>query len=318
MRRSCLVGLILVAAVLLAASFWLRQYLAPGPSTAKTPLPGATAAGPEASAPELLPTLPPPTAVVLPEDLVYEERIEGLYLEALQPLASVPLGIRGLAAADGLLYATAYDAGAQSAWLHELDRGSATVLRSLALYEQGAGEPCGVQAAGQLLWTCVNTSEGALILAVDRDAWAAAVWAPLTDTLRAIAQTPDGALVGMDAQGRRFYRWGPDGALQRVGTNATGALYTDCELVRGSLVCAGTEEGGAVLDVLDPESLSLLVRHRATTRTEWGTWVAGNGLAYAGDWFLLAPAGGEFPLVWSYRLAGGALADFVPSVRPPQ
>jgi hypothetical protein len=319
MRRSCLVGLILVAAVLLAASFWLRRYLTPETEGAASPTSTAIAGASDAAPPALLPTLPQPTsAPVLAEDRVYEERIQGLYLEAVQPLAEAEMDIRGLAAAEGKLYVTVYDAAGQTAWLHELDRSSASTLRSLPLGGQGPGEPCGLQAAGQLLWTCVNSQDGALILAVDRAAWAAAAWAPVTDTLRAVAQTADGSVVGVDRAGERFYHWGVDGVLQRVAINATGVVYADCELIRGSLVCVGAEQTGGVMDVLDPESLSLLARRQASTRTAWGALVAGNALAYDGEWFLLAPSGGQLPLVWSYRLDGGSLADYVPSVRPPQ
>ncbi len=309
MQKSCLVGLILIAAVLLAASLWLRRYLVPEPVAAPlNATPVAASTTPETEAEH------PATAAPLLEDPLYEERIEGLYLETIEPLAEIPLDVRGLAAAEGRLYITAYDAATQTPWLHELDRQAGTPSRSLAL--PAGGEPCGLQATGPLLWTCVNSEDGAIILAVDRDAWASAPVTPITDTLRAVAQLADGSLVGVDRAGRRFYHWAVDGTLQDTATNATGALYQDCELIRGSLVCVGEVEGSGVLDVIDPYSLSLLARHQATTRTAWGALVAGNGLAMEDEAFLLVPPGGELPLLWSYRL-DVSLANYVPSIAAP-
>lgn len=316
MQRSCLVGLILIAAVLLAASFWLRRYLVAEPDAAPSPATPVTREGPpeaEGDAGSATRAAPTPTWA-LADDRVYEEQIEGLYLEAVDPLVETWLDIRGLAVVGGALYVTAYDHDAQEAWLHEVDRTAATIVRSLPLPAPDGGEPCGLQAAGPLLWTCVNTGEGALIVAVDPAAWAMAPVAPVTDTLRAVAQLADGSLVGVDRQGRRFYRWSLDGTLQKTATNATGAIYGDCALIHESLVCGGEAAGDGVLDVLDPGSLSLLARYRATTRTAWGAPVVGNGVALDGERFLFAPAGGELPLVWSYRLDGVSLAAYVPSV----
>jgi hypothetical protein len=318
MQRSCLVGLILVAAVLMAASLALQRCLLPSePHSAIDASPTAVQAPLEAPLALPEPTSPPPTPILV-EHRLYEERIEGLHLEMVRPLADVEIEVRGLAARSDVLYVTAYDPNTRLAWLHEIDRASRGVLRSLPLDEPGRGEPCGLHLAGDILWTCISTDDAAQVLGIDRGAWSVSFRVPLHGSLRVVAQIDESCLMGVDRLGNKLYLWGSDLSLQRTATNGSGAVYTDCEVLRGSLLCAGMDNSGAVLDVIDPTSLSLLTRHRATTRTLWGAYVAGNGVAFDGNGFLLAPAGGEFPLVWSYRLDGIALPDYVPSTSPPR
>ena len=318
MQRSCLVGLILVAVLLMVASLALRSCLVPPEATSAIEAPTPTEpAPPEADLPTPEPTLPTP-APVLVDHRLYAERIEGLHLETVRPLADVEIEVRGLAATDDAFYVTAYDSNTGLAWLHEIDRASRAVLRSLPLDEPERGEPCGLHAAGDILWTCLSTADRAEVLGIHRGAWEITYRVPLQGSLAVVAQIDEGRLMGMDRAGQRIYIWGGDLGLQRTATHGSGAVYSDCEVIRGSLFCAGMGPDGAVLDVIDPSSLSLLTRHRATTRTLWGVYVASNGLAFDGQGFLLAPAGGELPLVWTYRLDGIALPDYVPSTRPPQ
>lgn len=322
MQRSCLVGLILIAALLMAVSFALQRYLIRprlaaqvAPTTVPT-VPEPTPQAVEAVIETAVPTPEAAPAPVLPSSPVFEKRIQGLLLEEVHPLDGIGMQVRGLAAADGALYATAFDPQNRAVWLHQLDGATRALVRSLPLYDQGPGEPCGLQVNEQMLWTCLSTDDSALILGIDRGAWSVVSRTPFTGTLSVVAQTDDGSLVGMDRQGQRRYRWGADGTLVHGGANSAGFVYRDCETIRGSLVCVGVDDLGGVMDVLDPIHLTLLARYRAMTRTAWDAWVAGNSLAFDGERFLLVPAGGESPTLWSYRLDGVSLATLVPSIYP--
>ncbi len=318
MQRSCLVGLILVAILLMAASLTLQRcLLQPEPADTIEIPPTSVLATPQAELAPSEPTATQPTPLLVDHHL-YEERIEGLHLETVRPLVDLEIHVRGLAAREDAFYVTAYDPNTQLAWLHEIDRVSRSVLRSLPLDEPERGEPCGLHAAGDILWTCISTEHNAQILGIHRGSWSISYRVPLGGSLRVVAQIDKDYLIGMDQLGERIYLWGGDLSLQRTAANSLGAVYSDCQVLRGSLLCTGIDADGAVLDIIDPTSLSLLTRHRATTRTLWGAYVAGNGVAFDGQGFLLVPAGGEFPLLWTYRLDGIALPDYVPSTRPPQ
>ena len=68
-----------------------------------------------------------------------------------------------------------------------------------------------------------------------------------------------------------------------------------------------------MLDVLDPQSLTLLARRRVYAR-QGGVWVTAGGFDATEREFVLVPSGGEQPSVLSYVLEGTTLDRFAPAV----
>jgi len=128
-----------------------------------------------------------------------------------------------------------------------------------------------------------------------------------------VAQGENGHLYGLNDDSTMVFEWTAQGGEVRRTPNATGARYQDMDVVRGSLVCTGADPNGGVIDILDPASLTLLVRHRCHARTPNGHLITSKGFAFAEGTFYFLPADGEFPMLMSYTLDDVTLADYVPS-----
>lgn len=246
--------------------------------------------------------------------------IEGLTLRLSRPLPIEARGARGLAADAEYLYLAITNASKRNATLYQLRADTLAVVQAKALQETGAdGRPRyqvgGVQLAGTLLWLPLtgDAATGSALLALDRRTLAVTRRLDVDEHITAVAQVPDGRVFGVDASGTSFHAWAGDASRpQRTDIN-TGARYHDLEVMRGSLVCSGTDAQGGVLDVLDPNSLSLLVRHRCDARSSTGRWVTDGGFAYGGSEFLFVPDEGPLPMLYGYVLSRGTLDQYIPS-----
>lgn len=313
MRKSCLSGLVLLTAILLAISFALRRcFITPHPSVPPKENQSAMASTTPptvelSSTPTALASAPLPTLTANPP---YEERIPGLYIQEVFPLEQSIEAV-GLAAWGGKWYLTGFDAN-QLPHLWEFDPAfSNAPVRQVALQDSGAATLCGLSAAEALLWTCLS-GEGTVLLGIDPVSLEVRHRMPFTDTLQAITPIREG-WIALDRSGERLYRVGPEGTILQVRTHGTDAFYNDCETVHGGILCAGTRRvGGAVLDVIDPYSLNLLARHSIGLRTPDGAWAPSRAIAFDGERFLLLIKGTSTAEIRVYRLDGRTLEEFVP------
>ena len=182
------------------------------------------------------------------------------------------------------------------------------------LYESG-----GTHLRDQYLWMPMHHgswSEGGLIVAIDpADLSVASQFQPC-EAISAIAEGVDGHLYGFSLDSSTVYEWTQQGSELRRVPNASGAIYGDMTVVRGSLVCAGLYGTSGVIDIFDPASLTLLARHSSTAHTPDLAPVTGKGCDYIDDSLVLLPDDGEFPALLSYVLDGMSLEEFIPSTGP--
>lgn len=311
MRKSCLSGLILLAAILLAISFALQRCFIASSPPATSHNPSATPTLSEAQPP--LTTVPTTLAAPFPTPQTrpyYEERIPGLYIQAVFPLDPQIAEVGGLTARDGKWYLTGIDA-AHTPYLWEIDPLRNTIERQVPLQEPGQAVPCGISAS-PLLWTCLS-GQGTILLGLDQTTLTAQTRVPFTDTLQAIAPVKEGWF-GVDRSGERLYLLGHDGTVLRARTSGTGVSYRDCEAVREGIVCTGpTETGNSALDVIDPSSLSLVARYPIDLRAPDGTWAKSYAIAFDGEYFLLVIQGAWLE-IRAYHLDGRMLEEFVPTL----
>lgn len=316
MRKSCLVALVLLTAVLLAVSVSLRRcYLA----TTADVVPGAEVL----SEPVGSPTPDGGTLAMLDEALrslgdAGSEGLDGLALETLRPLIAEPLTVYGLAALDERLYLAGCDESGQCGNVYVLDGSTLAPAGEVQVATVGYPVPGGIQIHGDELWLWHMAEGGAdttLVVALDRESLQERSRFVLQGAARTLISMPDGTLRGTSGDGAWFYRWASERGSVIRQPNTTGALYADCELLSGSLVCAGVREDGAgLVDVLDANEFSLLARHAADARTEGGVRVIGGAWAHRQARFMFVPEGGELPILWTYALDGIPLRQYVPSL----
>jgi hypothetical protein len=242
---------------------------------------------------------------------------EGLQLRLSRPLMFDVPEVGGLAVAGQAYYVSAADATKRSAVIYQVSA-SLTVMQVRALQEGPFWRVGGIHAAQDLIWAplCHEERTSSLILGIDARTLEIKRRFAIEAAIAAVAQGTDGNLIGIDYEGQWFYVWAHDGRELRRSPNGSGAVYGDMDVVRGSLVCAGVDAHGGVLDVLDPSSLSLLARHDSTIRTPRGEWLTKGGLASQGEEFLFLPEGGTYPMLHAFQLKGVSLADYIPSTRP--
>ncbi|MHB1317919.1 MAG: hypothetical protein ACYCYF_04785 [Anaerolineae bacterium] len=318
MRKSCLVALVLLTAVLLAVSVSLRRcYLA---ATGDDEATAAVLAEPSGRAAEDTETLAALDAALLSLDDVGSQGLDGLALETLRPLAAGSATIYGLAASEDRLYMAGCDEPGQCGNVHVVDGSSLTPAGRVQVNMAGYPVPGGIQVHGDDLWLWHMTEGGTgetQVVVLDRESLQERLRLTLQGAARTLVVMPDGVLRGTSGDGAWFYRWAADGSSFSRQANTTGALYGDCELLSGSLVCAGVrEDGTGVIDVLDAGESSLLARHSADARTEGGGRVVGGAWAYAHDSFMFVPESGDLPILWSYILDGVPLRQYIPSLEP--
>ncbi len=334
MRKSCIVQLVIFVVILVVLALSVRRNITgteaaqPAAGLAAAPAPPtavAQAAAPEShlgafkaklfAQPQQNQEAQPMAAVPLPT--MPNTGIEGLTLRLSQPLMLKASRARGLAANERFLYAATYDPTLQSATIYQLHRASGTVAQVRNIQRDGKFVLGGIHA-GAMLWAPLASGDKdgpTLILGINPQSLEIERSFEAPDYIAAVAQSADGRVYGVNDGSAFFYEWSADGQLLRQVANASGASYQDMEVVLGSLVCAGLDRDGGVLDVIDPRSLSLLARHRCNTRLSDESFVTHKGFAYADELFYFLPEDGDLPKVLVYALDGQVLDRYVPSVQ---
>ncbi len=260
--------------------------------------------------------------------------IEGLRLRVNQPVTAPSEVVRGLAVGDDAVYMSTTVPGGSTAMLYRLRRDLLTILQEQDLSHDVHTLIGGLHLSGDTLWVPVadgvdsTPSRGSTrILALDPRSMETRQGFVVEDQITLVVQAPSGHLVGFNDEGTQAYEWTIDGQELRRRPLTTGAVYRDAELVGGNLVCAGADVKGGLLDVLDPDSLTLLERHRCqgagqldSYLTEYGFGVAPKlGAAiHEGQEpiFYFALPGERTPMFLSYVLDDVPLEQWLPITQP--
>ncbi|NLT74692.1 MAG: hypothetical protein GXX94_10980 [Chloroflexi bacterium] len=312
MRKSCLVLLILLAAILMAVSVSLRRCYLRAAEAEQLPQPAAATS---ATLPGAQATL---AAAVLSAEEATGEGIDGMSLGSLRPLSMERLDVYGLAAAGAPLYYLGRDV--QGVWLvRRQPVGESASEEQATMAIQGTTQAAGLFASGEDLWVWFSSrADGGMtqVIVLDGAALSERSRLILHESVSVLEATPGGEILGVSEDGNWYLRWPAiDGDVERL-PNASGARYSDCERVQGSLVCAGRgDDGAGLLDVLDTASLSLLARHRAEARTEAGGLVVDGAWTYRNGEFLFVPQGGDLPVLWTFALTDTTPEAYLPSLQ---
>lgn len=315
MQKSCLVGLILLAVVLVAASMALRRCYLDGAETGEDATIGALSHPGDDQALVVASARATVAAAAVALENRGDAAPDGLALVSLRPLITDPVVVHGLAASEGTLYATGCDVSEQCGLVYVVDASTLDLRNKVIVPQDGTAVPGGIQVAGDAVWVWSVSvlSEETQVVILDKQTLMERARLVLEGAATALTVTSDG-VYGSGRAGDWLYRWDAEGKQTLRRTNTTGAVYSDCEMLAGSFVCSGLlEDGSSVLDVMDPDQFSLLARHVSDTRTEAGEPVLAGAWAYLPGHLLFVPAGGDVPIVWTYALDAISLEAFIPS-----
>jgi hypothetical protein len=313
--RSVITIVALVLLLLVVLAFALHKWVFTRDTGADTVSGAAANAGDSSLAPVY--SEPEPTPLPAAREGA-PTGIESLHLQLVRPLMANLDRVRGLAVSDTALYVASVNDAKRLGMLIQANRDNYAVVQTRAIALEGRYRLGGLHMGPAGLWLClagVGDDEGSTIALLDasfldtQDSW------NVKARIRAIAQTGPDELVGVNESGDTLYAWNLKGRERRQAPCLTGARYHDLAVVGGSLVAAGvpTEGDYAVLDVLDPQSLTLLARRRVYAR-QGDIWATAGGFDATEREFVLLPSGGEHPSVLSYALEGTTLDRFAPAV----
>jgi hypothetical protein len=257
-----------------------------------------------------------PTAPPLTPTHAYKG-IEGLTLRLNHPLLFDVAQVQGLAATSRSFYVSSVDPGQRIAFLYQVRRDTYSVAQVRMLQRETRYRLGGLHLGAELLWAPLAGDEGddhSLVLGIDPRYLEVKRSFEVAERIAALAEGAGGQLYGINARGDLFYEWAPDGREVRRTPNPSGVAYQDMEVVRGSLVCAGVEPTGGVLDVLDPAGFTILRRHHVDALSPGKNQVTRKGFAFAEGEFYFLPDDGPNPMLMTYVLEGVDLDTFVPHV----
>ena len=257
-----------------------------------------------------------PSSLPLTPTRVYKG-IEGLTLRLNQPLLFDAAQVQGLAATAHSFYVSAMDPHERIAFLYEVRRDTFTIAQMRMLQREDAYRLGGLHMGTELLWAPLAGDEGnerSLILGIDPRYLEIKLSFEVAERITAVAEGAEGHLYGINARGDLFYEWTPDGRELRRAPNPSGVAYQDMERIHNSLVCAGVEASGGVLDVLAPSDFTILRRHYVDALSPSGNQVTRKGFAFAEGEFYFLPDDGLNPMLMIYVLESETLDTFVPHI----
>jgi hypothetical protein len=203
----------------------------------------------------------------------------GLAWKLTRPLPLAVSQVGGLAADEEAFYVSSYDSHTQTSTAWRLD---ARTLRVTADLEEAAWVAGGMGRGSAYVWLALmapagEAAEGSAtptpaaaagrVVGLDPGSLTEQISIDCDLAIRAVVEDGAGRLTGVSDDGQWLVQWAAaDGQELQRRPNPTGATYHDMAYVGGSLVAgAGGDEHGW-LDVIDPDSLTLLVRRRTDVR----------------------------------------------------
>lgn len=331
-RKSCLLQLVFFVILMVVIATAIRRCRT-RPEVVQNLIPPtrATETAPAPSVFDRLKSLLPflkggsagPSAALAPTPTLDLEHmgIKGLGLPVIQPLFFEIPKVRGLEVAGEVLYIAGYDPDRKVGLLYQASLDGQTI-QQMRTYAQGAQYRLGGLHLGLgRLWVPLSAEDDSapsLILGLDPLYLTVAQSFKAPEAIRAVAQTNAQSLVGVNETGTTLYHWALDGTLLEKREAPADIQYKDMDVIRGSLVASGkTNDRLGALDVLDPRTLSLLVRYPCYGRSPTGELVTSRGFGFDGERFYFLPEQGKFPSLLVYELAHGSLADYIPSTAEP-
>jgi hypothetical protein len=257
--------------------------------------------------------------LVLPLTLVcnkYSENIKedslDLLLNAgsLEIIHEVPLKfdtyhVQGLEVTERFYFVTSVDRKQNRGWLFKINRKNTELYSKMELTDGTLIHPGGIQFDDRYLWIPnaeYKRDSRTMIYGVDPDSLKIRRSFSVDDHIGAIASDGKNLLYGVNWDALNFYTWDFEGHLKQKVVSPTSMAYQDIKYLAGKLLCSGHKGGNSAIDIIDPESWTLV--KRINLPRDGGKKTLGSeGMTYDGNLYFL-PDDSPDSKIMIFTLAG--------------
>lgn len=184
----------------------------------------------------------------------------------LEFLREVPLRfdtyhVQGLDLTEQFYFVTSVDTDEKRGWLFKIHRQTASLHSKMELTDGALIHPGGIQFDGHDLWIPnaeYRRESRTMIYAVDPNNLEIRRSFPVDDHIGAIASDGKNHLYGVDWDALHFYTWNFKGYQLNKAASPTLMAYQDIKYFAGKLLCSGHKSDDSVIDVIDPETWTLV------------------------------------------------------------
>ena len=217
----------------------------------------------------------------------------GLELIHEVPLKFATYHVQGLDLTEQFYFVTSVDREQRRGWLFKIHRQNAGLNSKVELTDGVLIHPGGLQFDGHYLWIPnaeYRRESRTMIYGVDPNSLEIRRSFPVDDHIGAIASDGKNLLYGVNWDALHFYTWDFDGHQSNKVDSPTSMAYQDIKYFAGKLLCSGHKDGDSVIDVIDPESWTL-VKRIDLPRDGWKNTLSREGMAFNGNLYFLPDDG---------------------------
>lgn len=209
------------------------------------------------------------------------------------PLRFDTYHVQGLDLTERFYYVTSVDTKQKHAWLFKIDKQTGDLNSQKDLTDGSFIHPGGIQFDGRYLWVPnaeYKRESRTMIHKIDPNSLEIERSFPVGDHIGAIASDGKGLIYGVNWDAIQFYTWNFEGhQLDKVDSPMSMA-YQDIKYCDGKLLCSGQKDGQSFIDVIDPETWSL-VQRIDLPRDRWKTGLSREGMTFDGNLYFLPDDG---------------------------
>lgn len=211
------------------------------------------------------------------------------------PLRFDTYHVQGLEITKQFYFVTSVDAEQRRGWLSRVDRQNAGLISKKELTNANFIHPGGIQFDGRFLWIPnaeYKRESRTIIYGIDPDSLKIRRSFSVDDHIGAIASDGENHLYGVNWDALCFYTWDLNGNQTNKVDSPTSIAYQDIKYFGDKLLCSGHKGGNSVIDVIDPESWTLVKRINLP-EDGWKKTLSREGMAFDGNLYFLPEDGPE-------------------------
>jgi hypothetical protein len=209
------------------------------------------------------------------------------------PLQFDTYHVQGLDLTDHAYFVTSVDREQKRAWLFKINRHSGRLDLKKDLTDGPLIHPGGIQFDGHTLWIPnaeYRRESRTVIHGIDPNSLEVKRSFPVSDHIGAIASDGKNRLYGVNWDAIYFYTWDFEGHELNKVDSPTSMAYQDIKYCASKLLCSGHKDGQSAIDIIDPETWSLIKRIDLP-RDRWKSALSREGMAFDGHVYFLPDDG---------------------------
>jgi len=201
--------------------------------------------------------------------------------------------VQGLDLTERFYFVTAVDNKQKQGWLFKINKHNAGLHSEKELTDGNLIHPGGVQFDGRYLWIPnaeYRRESRTMIYGIDPNSLEICRSFPVDDHIGAIASDRKNHLYGVNWDALQFYTWDLNGRLINKVDSPTSMAYQDIKYFGGKLLCSGHKGDDSAIDIIDPESWTLVKRINLPREYRKNT-LSREGMTFDGKLYFLPDDG---------------------------